>query len=70
MPIVLAIVAIIIMLCIFGSSGKNLITGLIAIVCAFFIGAVGLALLGTGIGIPVFGVAIVIFLVLKGATSK
>ncbi|WP_323951488.1 hypothetical protein [Aeromonas caviae] len=70
MPIVFAIVAITIMIFIFGNSGKNLITGLIAIIGAFLIGAVGLALLGTGIGIPVFGVAIIIFLILKGASSK
>jgi hypothetical protein len=70
MPIVLAVIAIIVLLFIFGASGKNIISGIISLVVAIFVGAVGLALLGTGIGIPVFVVAVILFLVIKGASSE
>lgn len=70
MPIVLAVIAIIVLLFIFGGSGKNIVSGIISLAVAIFVGAVGLAFLGKGVGIPIFVVAIIVFFVIKGATSK
>lgn len=70
MPIVLGVIAVIVLLFIFGGSGRNIISGIISLVVAIFVGAVGLAILGTGVGIPIFVVVVIIFLVIKGASSK
>lgn len=62
---------VIVLLIIYGFSGKNLFSGSVALFGAVFIGGgVGLALMGTGVALPLFGVLIVLFFLVKGIISR
>lgn len=70
MAIVLAVIAIVVLLVIFGFSKKNVASGAGGLLSAILVGGMGIALLGTAIAFPPFALAIVVFFVLKGLMSK
>ena len=70
MAIVLAVVAVIVLIVIFGASKRNIAAGAGGLIGAIFTGAIGIALLGTAIAFPPFGIAIVLFFIIRGIFSK
>lgn len=62
---------VIVLLVIYGFSKTNIFSGSVALLATIFIGGgVGIALLGTGIGLPIFAVLIILFFVVRGLISK
>lgn len=67
---IFALLAIVILVLIFGVSKKNVIAGGGSLLGAFLIGGIGIAALGTAIAFPPFAVVIVLFFIFKGLFSK
>ncbi|MCW8330868.1 hypothetical protein MD588_18915 [Photobacterium sp. SDRW27] len=65
MPIVAAII-IIIALCILGPHLKNIIAAILSLIAIYYIGSVGLALLGGAIGLGPIIVGLVVFFFIRG----
>ncbi|ELL4670044.1 MULTISPECIES: hypothetical protein [Vibrio] len=65
-----AVIALAIALLIFGPALKNLIAASGGLLWAIFVGAIGIALLGTAIAFPPFAGAIIVFLIIRSIFSK
>lgn len=70
MAILFAIIVIIVLIIAFGFSKKNAVAGAGGFLGAVFLGAMGIAVLGTAIAFPPFAISIVIFFIIKGILSK
>lgn len=62
----LVVLAVLVLIVIFGVTRTNIFSGIAGLISALLIGGVGIALLGTAIAFPPVMIAIVIFFVLRG----